>query len=130
MKFYLCCQDLCFKVVLTNSHGEFEFEFKFYVTVEGGMDLRAMLMKRKVKQKKIVQKIIEWTEVRNNLLFKLIIRPVEARSLTACVYIYSRLPFYMFHYYLATTWSKMRTKQNFFDLRYSNGSFTSPINQF
>ena len=59
------------------------------MTVEGGMDLRAMLMKRKVKQKKIVQKIIEWTEVRNNLLFKLIIRPVEARSLTASIYIQS-----------------------------------------
>ena len=40
------------------------------MTVEGGMDLRAMLMKRKVKQKKIVQKIIEWTEVRNNYILK------------------------------------------------------------
>ena len=36
----------------------------------------------------------------------------------------------MLHYYLATTWSKMLTNQTFFDLRYSNGSFTSPINQF
>ena len=53
----------CIKVVLTNENGEFEYEFKFYVTVEGGMDFRAMLMKRKVKQKKIVQKVIEWIEV-------------------------------------------------------------------
>ena len=48
---------------MTNDNGEFEYEFKFYVTVEGGMDFRAMLMKRKVKQKKIVQKVIEWIEV-------------------------------------------------------------------
>ena len=41
-----------------------EYGFKFYVTVEGGMDFRAMLMKRKVKQKKIVVKTIEWLEVR------------------------------------------------------------------
>ena len=53
----------CIQVVLTNENGEFEYEFKFYVTVEGGMDFRAMLMKRKVKQKKIVQKVIEWIEV-------------------------------------------------------------------
>ena len=49
--------------MLTNENGEFEFDFKFYVTVEGGMDLRAMLMKRKIKQKKIVEKKIEWIEV-------------------------------------------------------------------
>ena len=30
-----------------------EYGFKFYVTVEGGMDFRAMLMKRKVSQKNI-----------------------------------------------------------------------------
>ena len=55
-------------MVIRNEHGEVEFAFKFYVTVEGGMDFRAMLMKRKVKQKKIVVKTIEWLEV-NNLLF-------------------------------------------------------------
>ena len=51
------------KVVLKNVHGTVEFAFKFYVTVEGGMDFRAMLMKRKVKQKKVVVKKIEWLEV-------------------------------------------------------------------
>ena len=29
-----------YRVVLTNEHGEEEFEFKFFVTVEGGMDFR------------------------------------------------------------------------------------------
>ena len=43
-----------YRCVLKNDNGEVEFAFKFYVTVEGGMDFRAMLMKRKVKQKKIV----------------------------------------------------------------------------
>jgi len=51
-----------YRCVLTNDSGEVEFAFKFYVTVEGGMDFRAMLMKRKVKQKKIVVKKIEWLE--------------------------------------------------------------------
>jgi len=51
-----------YKCVLSNDHGEVEYSFKFYVTVEGGMDFRAMLMKRKVKQKKIVVKKIEWLE--------------------------------------------------------------------
>jgi len=49
--------------VVKNEHGSTEFDFKFYVTVEGGMDFRAMLMKRKVKQKKVVVKKIEWIEV-------------------------------------------------------------------
>ena len=48
---------------MKNEHGNVEFAFKFYVTVEGGMDFRAMLMKRKVKQKKVVVKKIEWIEV-------------------------------------------------------------------
>lgn len=51
-----------YKVVLKNSNGVLEYDFKFYVTVEGGMDFRAMLMKRKVKQKKVVVKKIEWLE--------------------------------------------------------------------
>ena len=55
-----------YRCVLTNDSGEVEFAFKFYVTVEGGMDFRAMLMKRKVKQKKIVVKKIEWLEVRKD----------------------------------------------------------------
>jgi hypothetical protein len=50
-------------VILKNENGSTEFDFKFYVTVEGGMDFRAMLMKRKVKQKKVVVKKIEWLEV-------------------------------------------------------------------
>ena len=60
------CSELNFvrRCVLSNDNGEEEFAFKFYVTVEGGMDFRAMLMKRKVKQKKIVVKKIEWLEVR------------------------------------------------------------------
>ena len=58
-----------YKVVIRNEHGEVEFAFKFYVTVEGGMDFRAMLMKRKVKQKKIVVKTIEWLEVKKKLFY-------------------------------------------------------------
>ena len=54
-----------YRAVLRNDNGEVEYGFKFYVTVEGGMDFRAMLMKRKVKQKKIVVKTIEWLEVTN-----------------------------------------------------------------
>ena len=57
------------EVVLKNEHGTVEFLFKFYVTVEGGMDFRAMLMKRKVKQKKVVVKKIEWLEVNNKNIF-------------------------------------------------------------
>ena len=51
-----------YRAVLANEHGEEEFEFKFFVTVEGGMDFRAMLMKRKRPQKKVVVKKIEWIE--------------------------------------------------------------------
>ena len=29
-----------YRAVITNEHGEEEFEFNFYVTVEGGMDFR------------------------------------------------------------------------------------------
>ena len=35
-------------------NGEIEHEFSIYVTVEGGMDFRAMLMKRKKPAKKVV----------------------------------------------------------------------------
>merc|ERR1719411_1326703 len=38
-----------------------EHEFSIYVTVEGGMDFRAMLMKRKKPAKKVVEKF-EWIE--------------------------------------------------------------------
>jgi hypothetical protein len=51
-----------YRCTLTNEHGEADISFKFYVTVEGGMDFRAMLMKRKVKQKKVVVKKTEWLE--------------------------------------------------------------------
>ena len=51
-----------YRAVLTNEHGEEEYEFKFFVTVEGGMDFRAMLMKRKKPQKKVVVKKTEWIE--------------------------------------------------------------------
>jgi len=42
-------------------NGEIEHEFSVYVTVEGGMDFRAMLMKRKKPAKKVVEKF-EWIE--------------------------------------------------------------------
>ena len=29
-----------YKCIIKNSHGEAEFEFKYFVTVEGGMDFR------------------------------------------------------------------------------------------
>ena len=51
-----------FNCVLTNSKGKAEMDFKLFVTVEGGMDFRAMLMKKKVKQKKIIVQKIEWIE--------------------------------------------------------------------
>lgn len=52
-----------YKCVLRSAaHGEAEFDFKLFVTVEGGMDFRAMLLKRKVKQKKVVVKQTEWIE--------------------------------------------------------------------
>ncbi len=51
-----------YKCILKSEQGEAEFQFKFFVTVEGGMDFRAMLLKRKVKQKKVVVKTIEWVE--------------------------------------------------------------------
>lgn len=52
-----------YKCTLTNSHGVAEFDFKFFVTVEGGLDFRAMLMKRKRPQRTaVVAKRIEWLE--------------------------------------------------------------------
>ena len=51
-----------FCCILTNAKGKAQFDFKLFVTVEGGMDFRAMLMKKKVKQKKIVVQRTEWIE--------------------------------------------------------------------
>ena len=51
-----------YRCTITNEHGEADFAFNFYVTVEGGMDFRAMLMKRKVKQKKVVVKKVRWMQ--------------------------------------------------------------------
>jgi hypothetical protein len=51
-----------YKCVLKNEHGEEEFDFKFFVTVEGGMDFRAMLMKRKKPKKKTPPPAVEWLE--------------------------------------------------------------------
>ena len=73
-----------YKVVIRNEHGEVEFAFKFYVTVEGGMDFRAMLMKRKVKQKKIVVKTIDWLEV--NLDIFLSITLTMQCNITLCFF--------------------------------------------
>jgi len=50
-----------YRCVLDNGNGEVEHEFSIYVTVEGGMDFRAMLMKRKKPAKKVVEKF-EWIE--------------------------------------------------------------------
>lgn len=50
-----------YKCVVNNGGGDVEHEFNIYVTVEGGMDFRAMLMKRKKPQKKVVEKF-EWIE--------------------------------------------------------------------
>ena len=51
-----------FQCIVTNSQGAATFDFKVFVTVEGGMDFRAMLMKKKVKQKKVVVQKMEWIE--------------------------------------------------------------------
>ncbi|XP_071750036.1 twitchin isoform X1 [Lepeophtheirus salmonis] len=51
-----------YKVLLKNRYGEHEFEFKYFVTVEGGMDFRAMLLKRKKVQRKVEVKVHDWIE--------------------------------------------------------------------
>lgn len=51
-----------YKCVLKNDAGEESFVFRFFVTVEGGMDFRATLLKRKKPAKKVVQAEIEWLE--------------------------------------------------------------------
>ena len=51
-----------FSCIVTNAKGSDTFNFKLFVTVEGGMDFRAMLQKKKVKQKKIVVQKTEWIE--------------------------------------------------------------------
>ncbi len=43
-----------YKCVLDNGNGEVEHEFSVYVTVAGGMDFRAMLMRKKKPVKKVV----------------------------------------------------------------------------
>jgi len=50
-----------YKCILNNGGEDVEHEFNIYVTVEGGMDFRAMLMKRKKPAKKVVEKF-EWIE--------------------------------------------------------------------
>ena len=51
-----------FSCIVTTAKGSDTFNFKLFVTVEGGMDFRAMLQKKKVKQKKIVVQKMEWIE--------------------------------------------------------------------
>jgi hypothetical protein len=51
-----------FTCTVTTSAGTATHEFKLFVTVEGGMDFRAMLMKKKVKQKKVTTTKMEWIE--------------------------------------------------------------------
>ena len=68
-----------FACIVTTAKGTATFDFKLFVTVEGGMDFRsvmlmlmmmlmmivtcrAMLQKKKVKQKKVVVQKMEWIE--------------------------------------------------------------------
>ncbi len=51
-----------YKCLLKNGIGEALFEFRFFVTVEGGMDFRAMLLKRKKPAKKAPPVGPEWIE--------------------------------------------------------------------
>jgi len=50
-----------YRIEATNEHGTVEHEFSLYVTVAGGMDFRAMLMRKKKPAKKVVEKV-EWIE--------------------------------------------------------------------
>ena len=59
-KYFILLQD--YKCTLKNDCGEETFEFKFFVTVEGGMDFRAMLIKKKKPAKKVAVLEYEWLE--------------------------------------------------------------------
>merc|ERR1711970_347472 len=50
-----------YRVEIENEHGMVEHVFSLYVTVAGGMDFRAMLMRKKKPAKKVVEKV-EWIE--------------------------------------------------------------------
>jgi len=50
-----------YRVEIENEHGMVEHTFSLYVTVAGGMDFRAMLMRKKKPAKKVVEKV-EWIE--------------------------------------------------------------------
>merc|ERR1719150_2910079 len=50
-----------YRTVITNEHGSVEHEYNIYITVAGGMDFRAMLMRKKKPAKKVVEKV-EWLE--------------------------------------------------------------------
>merc|ERR1712083_601322 len=50
-----------YRVEIENEHGMLEHTFSLYVTVAGGMDFRAMLMRKKKPAKKVVEKV-EWIE--------------------------------------------------------------------
>merc|ERR1712038_45004 len=50
-----------YRVEIENEHGMQEHTFSLYVTVAGGMDFRAMLMRKKKPAKKVVEKV-EWIE--------------------------------------------------------------------
>merc|ERR1719474_1238356 len=51
-----------YRSVITNEHGSVEHEFNVYITVAGGMDFRAMLMRKKKPAKKVVVEKVEWIE--------------------------------------------------------------------
>merc|ERR1712086_953405 len=50
-----------YRIEIENEHGMVEHAFSLYVTVAGGMDFRAMLMRKKKPAKKVVEKV-EWIE--------------------------------------------------------------------
>ena len=60
-----------YKCTIKNDAGEEMFEFKVFVTVEGGMDFRAMLLKRKKPAKKAAPlPDLEWIETPNDVQVK------------------------------------------------------------
>merc|ERR1712086_321391 len=51
-----------YRIEIENEHGMVEHAFSLYVTVAGGMDFRAMLMRKKKPAKKVVVEKVEWIE--------------------------------------------------------------------
>lgn len=51
---FIFCTILFLRCEIENEHGMQEHLFSLYVTVAGGMDFRAMLMRKKKPAKKVV----------------------------------------------------------------------------